>query len=162
MNIKSHLKQPNTNLKQAMRAMRASRFYKEILNEIGIPTTNATGSGEIKQETMNEYRRVQVQAHKNDKPLNKAFGQLIAACLKEDAPSLELNTEKRSLPGSTLQPDIHIQIGSNDFLCLEPTWRSTGEGIGGELEKRQNTLAEAHIKKYVLDKAGEYIKDLDL
>jgi hypothetical protein len=118
------------------------------------------GPREIKPETREEYNRVQALASKGDKSLNKALGALLAECLKDDAPNLKVVSEKRSLPKSQLQPDVQIQIGTADFICLEPTWRSSGKGQDGK--KRQSTLAEAFLQKYVLEKAAQYIKDLDL
>jgi hypothetical protein len=38
----------------------------------------------------------------------------------------------------------------------------TDAGIPGELDGGQNTLTAAHLKKYVLEKAIDYIKDLGL
>lgn len=160
--VRSNLKQQTINVETAKSAMKASRLYKAILTEAGVTTTPYAGSRDIAQETIDEFLRVQRLASKDDKPLNKAIGALIAACLQDDAPSLVLVAEKRSLPGSSLQPDIQIELKANDFLCLEPTWRTSGRGIEGELKAAQNTLAEAHLKKYVLDKATQYVKDLGL
>lgn len=160
--VKKLLKQPAVNLDQAKEAMRASRLYKAILSEAGINTAPFAGGGSVSAETSNEYRRLQSTAGKSDKPLNKALGMLIETCLAEGAPSLKVLSEKRKLPGSELQPDIQIQLSSSDFICLEPTWRSTDVGIPGELDGGQNTLAEAHLKKYVLDKAAQYVRDLGL
>lgn len=160
--LRGHLKQQSTNLEAAKSTMRASRLYKAIMNELGVQTTPYAGPRDIAPETIYEFLRVQRLAAKDDKPLNKAVGSLIQACLKEDAPGLTVISEKKAIPGSNLQPDIQIQISSNDFLCLEPTWRSSGQGIDGELDSTQNTLSEAHLKKYVLDKATQYVKDLGL
>lgn len=162
LEIRSHLKQQNTNLEAAKSAMRASRLYKAILVEAGIATTPYAGSRDVAGETIDEFLRVQRLASKDDKPLNKAVGSLLSACLEEDAPHLVVTSEKRSLPGSNLQPDVQIEIRPNEFICVEPTWRTSGRGIPGELKATQNTLAEAHLKKYVLDKATQYVKDLSL
>jgi hypothetical protein len=70
--------------------------------------------------------------------------------------------EKQKLPGSNLRPDVQIEVSENSFLCIEPTWRSTSSGIHNELNGGQNTLSPAHIKKYLLDKITEYVKDLGL
>lgn len=114
------------------------------------------------EETSNEYRRVQALASKGDKSLNKAIGLLLAECLKEDAPRVAVASEKRSLPNCDLKPDVCLHIGDLDYICIEPTWRSTDKGIAGELDGGQNTLAASHMKKYLLDKAMQYIKALDL
>lgn len=156
------LKQPSTNLESSKSAMKACRLYKAILIEAGIQTTPYAGSREIAPETIEEFLRIQRKASRDDKPLNKAVGALISACLKDDAPHLKLVAERRMLPGSELQPDIQIELGANEFICIEPTWRTSGRGIEGELKSSQNTLAEAHMKKYLLDKATQYVKDLNL
>jgi hypothetical protein len=142
--------------------MRASRLYKAILAELGVQTTPHAGSNRDVEETANEYRRAQATSTKGDKQLNKALAQLLEACLSEDAPGAKVTPEKQSLPNCELKPDISIQLAEDDFICLEPTWRSTDEGIPGELDGGQNTLAEAHMKKYLLDKATQYVKGLDL
>lgn len=160
--VKALLKQQSVNLDQAKNAMKASRLYKAILTEAGIKTEAFAGARELSAETANEYRRIQLSAAKGDTLLNMAFGELIEACLKDDAPKLKVVSEKRSLPKSELQPDVQIHLGPREFICLEPTWRTTGTGITGEIDTTQNTLTEAHMKKYVLEKAMQYVKDLGL
>ncbi len=142
--------------------MRASRLYKAIMSEADIPTSPYAGARNIGQDTAAEYIRIQATASRNDKPLNKALGLLIAACLADDAPDLKVVSEKKSLPDSALQPDIQIQLREGEFICLEPTWRTSGAGIPSEVEQTQNTLTEPYLKKYVLDKATAYIKDMGL
>lgn len=159
---KKVLKQASVNLEKAKNAMKSSRLYKAILLEAGIETTPFQASGNIATETEHEYRRVQALAARNDHKLNKALGSLIEACLADDAPHLRVIAEKQSIPSSQLQPDVQISLGERDFICLEPTWRSTDAGIPNELEGGQNTLTEAHIKKYMLEKADQYVKDLGL
>jgi hypothetical protein len=160
--LKAKLKQPSTNLDASKAALRASRLYKAILREAGIETPPYAGSRQIGTETVNEYLRVQAVAAKDDKPLNKALGALIAACLGEDAPALKVSAEKKSLPASELQPDIQIELRPGEYLCLEPTWRTSGVGIEGEIAAAQNTLSEAHLKKYLLEKATQYVKALEM
>jgi hypothetical protein len=53
-------------------------------------------------------------------------------------------------------------LREGEFICLEPTWRTSGAGINDEIKKSQNTLSEPHLKKYLLDKATVYIKDMGL
>jgi hypothetical protein len=160
--IKRPLKQRSANLKQSKEAMRSTRVYKAILAEAGIEAQPFAGFREVKPETAEEYLRVQQLAAKNDKPLNKALGALIAACLADDAPTLKVINERRDIEGSGLQPDIRIELGPADLICLEPTWRSSGAGIDGERDVSQNTMTEAYLQQYMLDKAMQYIKDLDL
>lgn len=160
--IKAKLKQPATSLDASKNAMKASRLYKAILTEAGIETNPYAGARQIGPETEEEYLRVQSAAARNDKALNKAVGLLLEACLQEDAPQLKVHTEKKSLPGSSLQPDIQIELRPGEFLCLEPTWRTSGKTLAGTTREAQNTLSEAHLKKYVLEKATQYVKDLGL
>lgn len=160
--IRGLLNNKSVNKETAKKAMKASRLYKAILREAGVDAEPFAGSRDVGEETSKEYRRIQKIASSSDKPLNKALALLIEACLKDDAPALEVVAEKQSIAGSSLKPDIRIKLKDKDFICIEPTWRSTDEGISGELDGGQNTLAEAHIKKYVLDKALTYVSDLGI
>lgn len=160
--IKARLKQPATNLEDARSALRNSKLYKEIEAELGINKTPYAGANRDVEETSNEYRRIQVLASKGDKSLNKAVGLLIADCLNKDAPGVVVSSEKVALPNCDLRPDICLHIGDLDYICIEPTWRSTDRGIPGELDGGQNTLAASHMKKYILEKAMQYIKALEL
>ncbi len=160
--LKMELKQQSTNLESAKSAMKASRLYKSILNELGIETQPFRSSGKNNDDTADEYRRVQKTAASNDKPLNKALGLLIQSCLDDDSKNVTVTSEKQSLPNSNLKPDVLIKLSNNEYICLEPTWRSTGKGIDGELYGSQNTLTEAHLKKYLLDKATQFVKDLGI
>jgi hypothetical protein len=159
--LKGLLNQKSTNLEQAKNAMKASRLYKAILREIGIQTEPYAGARDLGEETAEEYRRIQKEAAKNDTLLNHALGKLIELCLQDDAPSAKIAVEKQSLPKIELKPDIRIEIDTNDYICLEPTWRTTGTPVDGGKEA-QNTLKEAHIKKYFLDKSDQYIKAMSL
>lgn len=159
---RSLLKKPSANLATAKDALRKSRLYKAILEEAGIPTTPFGGNRKVAEETENEYRRVQVHAGKSDVLLNRALGKLIEATLEEDEVAAEVIVEKQDLPGSKLKPDVQVRLQGGSFICIEPTWRSTDAGILDELKGGQNTLRPAHIKKYLLDKVSEYVKDLDL
>jgi hypothetical protein len=160
--VKSKLKQQTMKVEDAKETLRASKLYKEIQTELGLQTTPFAGVIRDVDETANEYRRVQVLAAKGDKALNKALGLLLAECLKEDAPQVQVSSEKRSLPNCDLKPDVCLQLDELDFICIEPTWRSTDAGIPGEIDGGQNTLAASHMKKYLLDKAMQYVKALDL
>lgn len=162
VSVKAKLKQPTIRLEDAKAAMRNSKLYKEIEVELGINVTSFAGANRDVEETSNEYRRVQALAAKGDKSLNKAIGLLLAECLKEDAPKVAITSEKQSLPNCDLKPDVRLHIGDLDYICIEPTWRSTDIGIPGELNGGQNTLAASHMKKYLLEKAMQYIKALDL
>ena len=159
---KARLNQQVMKVDDAKAALRASKMYKEIQSELGVNTTPFASAIRDVEETANEYRRIQALAAKGDKALNKAVGLLLAECLKEDAPHVEVASEKKSLPSCDLKPDICLRLGELDYICIEPTWRSTDTGIPDEIEGGQNTLAASHMKKYLLDKAMQYIKALGL
>ncbi|MBF0250327.1 MAG: hypothetical protein HQL35_06825 [Alphaproteobacteria bacterium] len=161
-NVKGVLNHKTIAKESAKNAMKASRLYKALLTELGVETEPFSRAFDVKPETENEYRRLQALAAKGDKELNKCLGQLVTACLQDDAPNAVVSSEKASLPGSSLKPDVQVHLGGNDFICLEPTWRSTEIGIPDEIPGGQNTLTEAHIKMYLLDKATRYIDDLGL
>jgi len=160
--VKERLKQPTIKFEDAKTAMRNSKLYKEIEAELGINETPFAGASRDVEETSNEYRRVQALASKGDKSLNKAIGLLLSECLKDDAPTVKVVSEKQSLANCDLKPDVCLHIGDLDYICIEPTWRSTDRGIAGELDGGQNTLAASHMKKYLLDKAMQYVKALGL
>jgi hypothetical protein len=160
--LKAKLRQPGGNLEAAKTAMKASRLYKAILREANVEADPFAGSRRIGQETIDDFIRIQTVASKDDKPLNKALASLIAACLADDAPHLSVVSEKRSVPGSGLQPDIQIELRAGEYICIEPTWRTSGKGLDGEIKEAQNTLSEAHLKKYMLEKATQYVKGFGL
>ena len=68
--------------------------------------------------------------------------------------------EKQALDGFNLKPDIQIHKDDKTVICLEPTWRSTGKEIEGEIAKKQNSLGTGQIQQYVLNKVMEYVKEL--
>lgn len=160
--LKGALRQQTINLEAAKNALKSSRLYKAVLIEIGLTPPPYAGVRDVKQETEDEYRRIQVFAAKGDKSLNKCLGTLFQSCLVDDAPGVSIVSEKKSLPNSTLKPDIMISLGGNQFICLEPTWRTTGVGVEDEVKPGQNTVQEAHIKVYLLNKAAEYVQSLGL
>ena len=160
--VRGALKQQSMKIEDAKKTLRSSKLYKEILAELQISDTAFSSSIKDVEETSNEFRRAQALASKGDKSLNKALGLLIEECLKDDAPEVLISSERRSLPNCDLKPDICLQLGELDYVCLEPTWRSTDKGIEGEMDGGQNTLAASHMKKYILDKAMQYVKALDL
>jgi hypothetical protein len=160
--VKNLLKQKSISTEEALSAMRASRLYKAILSEIGVETSPFSAATRDVPETSNEYRRVQATASKGDKDLNKALGGLIEKCLEVDEPHAMVRNERQSIPNCELKPDTSIELAPGDYICIEPTWRSSDKGIPGEIDGGQNTLAPAHVKKYVLEKAMQYIKALDL
>lgn len=158
--LKDLLNQSSTNLEGAKDALRSTQFYKAILSTIGHETSPFAGTRPTNKETADEYLRIQATASKDDKPLNKALGDLLRACLADDAPGIEVISEKKSIPNCELRPDVQIKISENEFICLEPTWRTTGRKLVGV--GTQNTLTEAHMKKYALEKFHDYAQGVGL
>lgn len=143
-------------------ALRKTRIYKEILTELAVESEPFAERGVISEANKDEYRRIQLQAESSDKPLNKALGELFVHSLAEDASGTVISVEKKSLANTGLQPDILIEMNEKDLICIEPTWRSSGVPISGHQKERQNTLAEGHIKQYVLNKTLDYVKAIGL
>lgn len=160
--LKQRLSTKSGSKSQGSGAMKKTRIYKEILKELERDTETFAERGTIAEATEDEYRRIQVQAGSSDKPLNKALGKLFEHALCDDAVSASISIEKKKLGDTGLQPDILIELSNSDVICIEPTWRSTGAQVVGELKSRQNTLTPGHIKLYVLDKALDYVKALGL
>lgn len=159
--LKTLLNQKSVNKESAKDAMKASRIYKALLHQIGVETTPFAGGRPVAAETVDEYIRIQRTAASNDKPLNKALGALLAECLLDDSPSAVVINEKKSIPGCELRPDIQVKIGPSEYICLETTWRSSGKSTSAN-PSTQSTLTEAHMKKYVLEKAYDYVDGLGL
>lgn len=161
--LKNRLKQKSTALDTAKNAMRSTRLYKAILDQIGGTPTAFVSPKKATEDTSEEYLRIQQTAANNDKPLNQALALLLDACLSEDAPGLvSVVSEKKSLPNSSLKPDIQLKIGENEYICIEATWRSSGKRIDGAGGSGQDTSKSGHMKKYTLDKANDYVVGLGL
>jgi hypothetical protein len=133
-----------------------SSFYRALVgkNQSNVSTLRST-----KDVTANEYRRVQSFARRKDKQLNKALSGSIKDALVEEEANFTVRTEKQA-PDSNLEPDILVTSEGGVAVCIEATWRSTGEKVEGELESRQSTLTVGHVQKYMLEKVLEYVKDL--
>ncbi|MGD9828091.1 MAG: hypothetical protein AB7U66_05105, partial [Hyphomicrobiaceae bacterium] len=119
------------------------------------PTTRQTQA-----ETADEYRRIQNIAAKGDKRLNKALASAIAECLSATVAASV--TAEKTVDDGSLKPDILILSQEGEPTCLEITWRTTGKGVEGEIERRQNTLSAGHIQKYVLEKVMEYVNEYSM
>jgi len=113
------------------------------------------------EQTANEYRRIQINAAKDDKRFNKALASAISEIIQNSGVNCSVTAEKQLMDGN-LKPDIRIEMGNGDVYCLEPTWRTTGTEVTGEVPKRQNTLSVGHIQKYLLEKVLEYTKELGM
>ena len=160
--LKSKLNQQTVPLEAAKNAMKSTRLYKAILEQVNVQTSAFAGVKKANVDTSDEYLRIQQTASNNDKPLNQAVAALLQACLNDDAPNLKVVAEKQSLPHSTLKPDIQIEISDGEFVCIEATWRSSGRQIQGVTSSGQDTSKTGHMKKYVLDKANDFVVGMGL
>jgi hypothetical protein len=156
--VRAVLKLQKTSAATAIDALQKSAFIQAILD----PTySRKPYSKDTDAQASYEYRRIQAKAAKIDKKLNKALGTAIEETLKATGVMATVITEKQDDDGN-LKPDIKITLGSGQVYCIEPTWRSTGEGVPTELDARQNTLTVGHIRKYLLEKLLGYVNDLNL
>lgn len=110
-------------------------------------------------ETKNEYIRIQVGAKSGDKKLNKCLADAIRSALTNKGIIAEVIAEKQN-ERDNLKPDVLVRFADGRIICLEPTWRSTGTAVAGEIKERQNTLTIGHIQMYVLEKVLGYVNEL--
>lgn len=89
--LKSALKSSYVPLDAAKSTMRASRLYKAILQQAGKDVAPFAGKKTTALDTQHEFLRIQKGSARNDKPLNKALGQLIEACILKMRPSYLLS-----------------------------------------------------------------------
>lgn len=142
----------------ASSAIQVSRFFQLLA---GTPSSNAATIRPATQETADEYKRVQQLASKNDKALNKALAACIERALKDVGVAGSVTAERRTLdPKSNLQPDVMVDLADGRLICIEPTWRTTGVGIDGEIKEQQSSMTVGHIQQYLLAKVLEYVNDL--
>jgi energy-coupling factor transporter ATP-binding protein EcfA2 len=157
-NIKSKLKKKKETKANAIAEVKKTAFYKLLIDDY---LTSDSSPKKTTITTSNEYIRIQKEASKNDKVLNKALGECIQEALKSDGINFEIFIEKQNIEGSNMQPDIQIKIDEKTSICLEPTWRTTGRGILDEkIIDSQNSLTKGTIQQYVLNKAMDYLKSL--
>lgn len=155
---KAPLNLKSTNKQSGLDAISNTAFMRVLL-----------GSGQARnatlrptdEQTANEYRRIQINAAKDDKRFNKALASAISEIIQNSGVNCSVTAEKQLMDGN-LKPDIRIEMGNGDVYCLEPTWRTTGTEVTGEVPKRQNTLSVGHIQKYLLEKVLEYTKELGM
>ncbi|HVX40195.1 MAG TPA: hypothetical protein VHB25_11530 [Gemmatimonadaceae bacterium] len=158
--VKGKLKRASGPTAEAIRATQKARVFQALA---GQPSTNVSKLRAATTETANEYRRIQSLAGKNDKALNKALAAAIQAALDDAGVAAVVTAEKRTIEaGSNLQPDIAVRFPDGRIVCLEPTWRTTGEAIPNETKEQQNTMTVGHIQQYLLAKLLEYVNDLNL
>lgn len=157
--LKSSLKQPNAPVAQALGALKNSLFYQMLT---GNSAGRATALPATKKETTHEYIRLQRHAAKDDQRINKALAAAIQAAFDEDGIKAKVRAERKGRSAPGMKPDVEIVFDNGEIICLEPTWRTTGIGIIGEIDEQQNTLTIGHTQKYLLEKALEYVKALEL
>lgn len=158
--LKGRLKRSYESRTQAAQAVRNSRFFQAMAL---LPSSTAATIRQAKAETASEYKRIQAVASKNDKPLNKALADAVQAGLDEEGIGATVTAERKALDEqSALQPDVMVEFADGRLVCLEPTWRTSGEEIPGEMERQQSSMTVGHAQQYLLSKVLEYVKDLGL
>jgi len=155
--IKSSLNKKDENEVMAIDIFKKSTLYKLLFEEFSSAESSPTRTTE---QQSNEYIRLQKFAEKEDKLLNKAIGDALIETLDSEQIKAIVYIEKQELEGFNLKPDIQIHKDEKTVICLEPTWRTTGKGIEGEIDKKQNSLTTGHIQQYFLNKVMEYVKEL--
>lgn len=156
--VTDKLKKKKDSAANASSAIQVARFFQLLA---GIPSSTAATIRPATAATADEYKRIQQMASKNDKLLNKA----LAACIERGLQDLDVKgsvtAEQRKLdPKSSLQPDIMIELADGRLICIEPTWRTTGAGIEGEIKQQQSSMTVGHIQQYLLSKVLDYVNDL--
>lgn len=155
---KAPLKLRSANKKAGLEAISNTAFMRIILSSG--QARNAT-LRPTDEQTAHEYKRIQVNAAKDDKRFNKALAGAISEIFQSNEIAGTVIPEKK-LKNGNLKPDILIEIESGEVFCLEPTWRTTGTEIPNEIGKKQNTLSVGHIQKYLLEKVLDYAKELGM
>ncbi|MCA9683446.1 MAG: hypothetical protein KC457_14700 [Myxococcales bacterium] len=161
--LKAALQKQTISADACIQTIMRTRLYKQIVRELGGDPDPHTKGKPVGEKTAQEYKRVQQNASVDDKPLNYALGRALEAALFANGHRVRVMVEKRRLvEGVTLQPDIQVWIGDAEVICLEPTWRTAGGELEGELEKRQSSIGMGAIQRYALGKIHEYVKALEL
>jgi hypothetical protein len=155
--IKSNLHKKDETEKNAIETFKKCTLYKLLFEETSSVDSSPSRTTEAQA---NEYIRLQKLAEKEDKLLNKALGDALIETLDFDQIKAIVYIEKQELEGFNLKPDIQIHKDDKTIICLEPTWRSTGKEIPGEILKKQNSLGTGQIQQYVLNKVMDYVKEL--
>lgn len=158
--LRDKLKKQKDAAPNAVRAIESARFFQLLIGAAG---STAATIRPASDETANEYRRIQAMAAKNDKLLNKALAECLTRALQQAGVGGTVTAERRSLDkDSGLKPDLMVDLVDGSLICLEPTWRTTGDGIKGEIPSQQSTMTVGHIQQYLLAKVLDYAKDLGL
>lgn len=156
--ITERLNKKKDSAANASSAMQVARFFQLIA---GTTSSNAATIRPATDVTSDEYKRVQQLASKSDKLLNKALAACIERALQDSGIAGSVTAEQRKLdPKSNLQPDVMVDLADGRLICIEPTWRTTGAGIYGEIKEQQSSMTVGHIQQYLLAKVLEYVNDL--
>ncbi|WNH09920.1 hypothetical protein [Thalassobellus suaedae] len=155
--IKTSLIKKEERKKTATQVIKKSSLFKLLFEDY---SSSESSPSKTTDAMAYDYLRLQKLADSQDKLLNKALGDAFIETLDEENIKAFVYIEQQQLEGFTLKPDVQIRLNQKDVICLEPTWRSTGREIPGELSKKQNSLTLGHIQQYVLNKAMEYVKEL--
>jgi len=155
--LKGALKKQDEKPLNANEALKKSILYKLLFDE---SSSSVLSPNRTPESQAHEYIRLQRLAEKEDKLINKALGEVLIETLLEEAVEAKVYIEQQEQIGFSLKPDIQIRIDDKTIICLEPTWRTSGKGIEGEIDSRQNTLSLGHVQQYVLNKVMEYVKEL--
>jgi hypothetical protein len=161
--VRANLNTKSMSMDACTKIVSRSRVHKMIVETLtGVPV--APGQGKRGYRTAaEEYSRIQQLASKHDKVLNRALGLALEHALKVEGHQIEVLIEKRKIGDTNLQPDIQIlTVREGETICLEPTWRTSGAGIAGELDPRQSSMKPGNIQQYMLDKVYEYVKAFGL
>ena len=159
---KDKLKQGNLAKKTCIKTIKNTRIYREAIAVLSGELSTYGGKGNIKTATHDEYRRIQILAEKGDSILNKALGNAFRDAFAEDVKGVEVVVDSKSIANMQLRPDIAVSLDGTEYICIEPTWRSTGVGVKEELRAKQNTLTPGHLQIYVMNKVLEYVKALKM
>jgi tartrate dehydratase alpha subunit/fumarate hydratase class I-like protein len=116
---KSDLKKKSEATQVCHDLVRRSDFYLALTNSTDSSKRSVRAT---KDDTQQEYIRLQQNAKSNDKALNKALSKAIEAVLREDnVNNVVIKCEKQELKGTNLKPDIEIDITDVEVVCLEVT-----------------------------------------
>jgi hypothetical protein len=155
--LKSVLNKKDEKEDAAIEVIKKSTLFKLLFDDYSTSDSSPTKTTE---NHAFEYIRLQKLADSQDKLLNKALGDALIEALDDEKVKAVVYIEQQQLEGFNLKPDIQIIINEKDVICLEPTWRTTGREIPGEINKKQNSLTLGHLQQYVLNKAMDYVKEL--
>lgn len=157
--VKKLLATPSGARDAAINAIGSTPFFAALED----PTASVVSMPrETEGKTASEYLRLQASASNDDKALNKALAECLRAALGEADGEWAVTSEKQNIPRSNLQPDIQVDKEGARLVCLEITWRTSGDAVEGVRLQSQNTLTTGHIQQYLLQKILSYVDDLKL